>query len=1015
MRPALLRALPLVALLAGCAVPPPDAYVGGSARSTGGAVALGKNTAGEACTQQGSADAVDVFCGTWDQPSGHVATLRSSAADPLSAIATGSPWRTGLDERFACADPTPTTVIGAPALLLACTRKVGGWPQAALVTRIDGRTYVADGILPSLPVIERGIAVLSGRASPADAAAIPPGQADALMASRLAAQSFSAGDIGQYQALMVAGTRANLAENYTGAERAYRAALALQQKALGPNDAATAVPLMLIALQLSDQGRTVDAAANFDRAARLTGAVADPFATARLAHYRGLNAINEDRAADALPLLTDAERRYGRLLSPDLLAARPPRAAASLAGDHRASVGEELADTALIPPDQQAALIGVIETRRYQAIALRQLGRSDEARALLQSATQLSTARGLRQRDLTARLARTTAMIADSASEGTGISDMDRASRDFDQAQPGTRPVAQTLLLRAAQANRNRDTGAALPLCRRAAELLTELKSGTEAALIAPCLDAFAAEAERRPADRPALLAEMFGLSQLVQGSITARQIALASARLTENARNPQVGDAIRRQQDSSLAVADLQSRLDLAAAAVAAGRTVRETPENLAQQLTAARALDAEADAALQTAAPNYGQLVQQVATAGQVLAALSPGEAFVSMALTPDAGWVFVLRDGRVEAVRSRIGTVQASALVARVRKTVELGTDGTPPPFDTDAARTLYAGLFGAAAPLLEGAEALTIVPTGALLSLPFEVLLTGPADPANLAVAPWLMQRFAITHVPAAANFVSLRRAATRTAGRQPWYGFGDFRPVTPQQAAATFPTASCTDSARLFAGLPLLPFAGRELTAARQIMGAPANDELLGPAFTTPAVLKQDLRGVRVLHFATHALLPTDLRCQNEPAIVTSGVTGAPTANAALLTASDVTAMQLDADVVILSACNSGGPNGSTSGESLSGLARAFFYAGARAMLVTHWSVNDQATALLVAGTLARLKAGDPLGLAGAFQHTQQSMLADAGKSLPAAIAHPFYWAPFTLVGEGRGRSGMARS
>ena len=266
----------------------------------------------------------------------------------------------------------------------------------------------------------------------------------------------------------------------------------------------------------------------------------------------------------------------------------------------------------------------------------------------------------------------------------------------------------------------------------------------------------------------------------------------------------------------------------------------------------------------------------------------------------------------------------------------------------------------------------------------------------------------MQRFAITHVPAAANFVSLRRLAASAPASQPWYGFGDFRPVSLQQASATFPTGACQDSARLFAGLPLLPFATKELTAARTIMGAPPGDELLGPAFTTPAVLRQNLRDYRVLHFATHALLPTDLRCQTEPAIVTSGLRGAPTAQAALRTAADVTAMQLDAEVVILSACNSGGPAGGTSGESLSGLARAFFYAGARSMLVTHWSIDDQATALLVAGTLARLRAGDPLGLAGAFQHTQQSMLAEAGTRLPAAIAHPFYWAPFALVGEGRG-------
>ena len=138
--------------------------------------------------------------------------------------------------------------------------------------------------------------------------------------------------------------------------------------------------------------------------------------------------------------------------------------------------------------------------------------------------------------------------------------------------------------------------------------------------------------------------------------------------------------------------------------------------------------------------------------------------------------------------------------------------------------------------------------------------------------------------------------------------------------------------------------------------------------------------------------------------------MTSDPPGAVSARGALLTSSDVMTMQLDADVVILSACNSGGPNGASSGESLSGLARAFFYAGARAMMVRHWSVNDQATALLVAGTMQRIRQGDRLGAAGALRGAQLSMLDDAGKRLPAAIAHPFYWAPFALVGEGRGRT-----
>ena len=307
-------------------------------------------------------------------------------------------------------------------------------------------------------------------------------------------------------------------------------------------------------------------------------------------------------------------------------------------------------------------------------------------------------------------------------------------------------------------------------------------------------------------------------------------------------------------------------------------------------------------------------------------------------------------------------------------------------------------------------LDGARALTVVPTGPLLALPFGLLLTGPATQDTLAAAPWLIRRVAIAHVPAPANFVSLRKAASGGRATRPWFGLGDFRPVTLAQAQHTFPTGACQDSAALFAGLPPLPFARRELEAARLLLaGAPA-DELEGGSFTAPRVLHGDFSAYRVLHFATHALLPSDLRCQTEPAIVTSAPPGAIDANGALLTSSDVTTMRLDADVVILSACNTGGPNGATSGESLSGLARAFFYAGARSLMVTHWSVNDQATALLVAGTLQRLRAGASGGIAGSLRGAQLAMLDDAGHGLPAAIAHPFYWAPFALVGEGQGRT-----
>lgn len=1008
MRPAALTVpmAVLLAMLSACAGPPPDAYVNGSARSAAG-VGLGKNTAGEPCTQQVSGKGADIFCGTWDQPSGHVSISANSEGD-LRTEATRSPWRNALDNRFDCGDPAPSTILGnTPALVMSCTRKVGGWPQGALVARVDGKTYLADGIIPALPVLEQSIAVLSGRSTAAAAPALPPGQAAALLASRLASQSFGAGDIGQFQQLMTAGTRANLAENFPGAERAFRAAYALQRKALGNDNPNTAIPLMLVALQLSDQGRTEDANTTFAQADKLVARAADPSARARLLHYRGLNAINAREPAQALPLLQQAERTYAATLPPDLLATRPTRTAAPLTAARRGTGGGSFEDAPVLEPEAQAALIGVVETRRYQAIALRQLGRTDEARTLINSAEALATSRSLRQRDLTARLYRTNALVNDLADAGSGDTGLRLASRDFSAAQPGTRPVAQTLLLRANQAMRAGAPDTAVTLCRDATDLLRELRSGTEAELMAPCLEAYAAEAARRGNDRQVLLGDMFAASQLVQGSITSRQIALASARLTEGAKDARVGAAIRRQQDAGLLVADLQSRVDTSAEP---GRG-RVNVDELQKQLTAAQTALADADGALQAAAPNYGQLVQQVATAADVLKALAPGEAFVSLFVGQDGGWVFVLRNGTLDAARTRAGTAAVAALVGRIRRSIELPSGGNdPPPFDVAAAQSLYDGTIGPASAMLEGVKAVTVVPVGALLSLPFEVMLTGPANANDLAHAPWLMQRFAITHVPAPANFVSLRRVAGTGGASQPWFGFGDFRPVPLAQASRTFPVGACQDSAKLFAGLPTLPFAVRELTAARLLTGGAPNDELLGAAFNTPRVLGTDLRQFQVLHFATHALLPTDLRCQTEPAIVTSGIPGAPDAKAALLTASDVTAMNLDADVVILSACNSGGPGGSTSGESLSGLARSFFYAGARALMVTHWSVNDQATALLIAGTLQRLKAGNADGLAGAFRGAQQAMLADAGGKLPAAIAHPFYWAPFALVGEGRGRT-----
>ena len=99
-------------------------------------------------------------------------------------------------------------------------------------------------------------------------------------------------------------------------------------------------------------------------------------------------------------------------------------------------------------------------------------------------------------------------------------------------------------------------------------------------------------------------------------------------------------------------------------------------------------------------------------------------------------------------------------------------------------------------------------------------------------------------------------------------------------MTLAQAERSFPGSTCADSAQLLSGLPLLPYAGKELSAARDLLGASPSGRIARPAFTAEAVLKTPLKNYRILHFATHALLPTDLACQSEPAIVTSDPAGA---------------------------------------------------------------------------------------------------------------------------------------
>src|SRR5262249_7766221 len=319
----------------------------------------------------------------------------------------------------------------------------------------------------------------------------------------------------------------------------------------------------------------------------------------------------------------------------------------------------------------------------------------------------------------------------------------------------------------------------------------------------------------------------------------------------------------------------------------------------------------------------------------------------------------------------------------------------------PFDLGTAHALYRGLF---APIerLSANKHLLIVPNGALAQLPFQVLVPEPPSAVSARdayrSAAWLGRRQPITVVPAVSSLKALREQARASQAKQPFIGFADPLLDGPnasyaEAARAARAAVSCPPEAKaparsigsaskgaasftsVFRGaqadvkqvraLPPLPESTDEVCAVARSFGAPASDLWLGVRASEGNVKRLSQEGrladYRVVHFATHGLIPGGpARLQRSPAgpAIRAPPPGDETSAAdlatddGLLTAAEVAALKMDADWVVLSACNTaaGGRRGA---EAFSGLARAFFYAGARALLVSHWEVDSVAAVELV--------------------------------------------------------------
>lgn len=537
--------------------------------------------------------------------------------------------------------------------------------------------------------------------------------------------------------------------------------------------------------------------------------------------------------------------------------------------------------------------------------------------------------------------------------------------------------------------------------------------------------------------------AATFALADTVRGRSVGTAIAAASARVASN--DPALAQLTRREQDlrkqRQAAIGTLNNILTQP--------TSKRDETSVTQMRTQIAGLDREQEAArLEIAVrfPEYADLIDpKPATVEQTRNALRTGETFLSFYFGRAKAFVWAVpKEGPVLFAEIAASPQEIEDKIRKLRQSLEpnVSTIADIPTFDTSLAYELYTLLLKPVEPAWQPARSLIVATNGSLGLLPLGVLPVEPSVPVGAATdagAPfagyrkvaWLARTHSVTMMPSAAALRTLRLLPPGSAKRQPVIGFGD--PFfNPQQAIDAKqdspPPAKATPSQEVpldrraaprtdglasasIGELPRLPDTADELRSVTLALHSdPVRVLNMGKSADEEAVKRADLSDYRVVMFATHGLVPGELDGLYQPALALSApaVTGQP--GDGLLTLDEILALKLDADWVVLSACNTGAGDGAGA-EAASGLGRAFFYAGTRAILVTNWSVHSQSARELVTDIFRRQAADPALGRAEALRLAMLGVMDGPGyvddNNKPLfTYAHPLFWAPYSMMGDG---------
>jgi len=908
----------------------------------------------------------------------HYSRSRMAKTMAIKATCTAPKWLEGLS--------------GRSVALLPCQLKAGGWPHLVLLSSDQKTLTMADGPPTLLPVTLRG----TGLTETQIASLATKEYLQTLWEKPLVLASSV--DLDRFRQLSLEGRNASNNFNYEQSEDIFRKALDLQVRLLSSNDPAIAVTLMDLALSVSNQGKAEEAQALFRRAESIVQT--SPFAVDRatLLTYQGFDAANRGDYESALRIARSATDVWRQLASGS-------DEQSLLRGEALANNSAELAQLALaLDFEAKMALRNedIVSAHALASEALLKLNQVPSAPPVWKSDVlttlgEISIAQG---RLSAAETYFNAALTLRKQILGEGVATI----------------PALSALGKAYQSEGMYDS--AIITYRSVFEIARTLPQSTQAISneqLIPFAEAVVRYAETLSDNtaKQGLYAEAFDAFQFARSGLVDKTIAKAHARMAQD--DPNIVALIELLQSS-------QRQLEGARAELAVEQSL---PDLERSQIVEVRLQKTMSDSQLQVASlnlklasqfPAYHELAYpKPVDLTEMRKRLGDREALLTFIIGKKQSFIQITKRQGNYVAKINEGEIDLGDTVKALRRALEI-QGGVVSEFDTAKAHALYKSLFGGIEKQLQGVNHLIVATKGPLASLPFGLLVTQAPKDNNYMTAAWLGQKLAISHVPSMQAFYTLRGKVPTTIPPKVLLAFGDPRLDGPHLASGATnrpkPGNECRPAGpmdgQILRALPPLPDTSLEIKTIADILGTNTSSVFLRDGATENNFHQQALKDYRVLYFATHGLLPGELKCQTEPGLVLTPPTNKPITKAqdGLLEASEIATLRLNADMVVLSACNTAGGDGKFGGDALSGLAESFFFAGARSLVASHWQVSSSATTQLMTSMFRTLGPNLNGGASVALKVAQSRLISKK------ETAHPFFWAAFVVIGDGMAASSI---